>query len=86
MDKNQVVWVGTNNGIDRFDGRWQSLKADQGLPAGAIRAVAQTTDGAIWVGGDHGLVRITGTAADEQSQAHRGRVVEGSDLCAADGG
>ncbi len=68
VDKDQVIWVGTNHGLDRFDGRWQSIKADQGLPEGAIRAVAQTNDSTIWVGGDHGLVQITGTAADEQSQ------------------
>ena len=30
---------------------------DDGLPAGGLRAIAITTDGAVWAGGDQGLVR-----------------------------
>lgn len=77
VDKDQVIWAGTNNGVDRFDGRWQSLQADESLPAGAIRAVAQTTDGAIWVGGDRGLARINVVAPDEQWQVTKVESVPG---------
>ena len=69
VDNEQVIWVGTNNGIDRFDGRWQSLRANDGLPAGAIRAIAQTTDGQIWAGGDQGLAQLKRSPSDDQWHA-----------------
>ena len=33
------------------------LSFDDGLPVGRLRAIAITTDGAVWAGGDYGLVR-----------------------------
>src|SRR5437867_2251294 len=33
------------------------LSFDDGLPVGGLRAIAITTDGAVWAGGDQGLVR-----------------------------
>ncbi len=33
------------------------LSFDDGLPVGGLRAIAITTDGAVWAGGDEGLVR-----------------------------
>src|SRR5215217_5425614 len=33
------------------------LSFEDGLPVGRLRAIAITTDGAVWAGGDEGLVR-----------------------------
>lgn len=59
LDRDQVLWAGTNTGVDRFDGRWHSLNIRDGLPQGAVRAIAQTPDGALWFGGQRGLARAS---------------------------
>ena len=41
--------------------RWGS---DQGLPSGPVYAIAQTTDGYLWIGTDKGLVRFDGLNFD----------------------
>ena len=56
--QDQTIWVGTNSGLDHFDGRWRSFTPNDGLPKGPIRAVAQTIDGTLWAGGDHGVARM----------------------------
>jgi hypothetical protein len=40
------------------------LSFAQGLPVGGLRAIAMTTDGAVWVGGDEGLVRYQDSPDD----------------------
>lgn len=77
VDRDQTIWVGTNRGVDRFDGRWQSLQADAGLPEGPIRAIAQTADGILWIGGDHGLARVINGAPDGAPQVARVEALPG---------
>jgi hypothetical protein len=38
------------------------LGTDEGLPLGGLRAIAVASDGAVWAGGPHGVVRFTGAA------------------------
>jgi hypothetical protein len=46
------------------------LSFDDGLPVGGLRALAITTDGAVWAGGDQGLVRYEDTSrAPDSSNA-----------------
>ncbi len=40
---------------------FQSWQKEQGLPQGPVRALAQTHDGYLWIGGDDGLARFDGT-------------------------
>ena len=77
VDRDQTIWVGTNSGVERFDGRWQSLQTDEASPNGPIRAIAQTTDGVLWVGGDHGLARIISDTPDGAPQVARVEALQG---------
>ena len=67
-----TVWVGTNNGLDRFRGAlsdaagsyaiaeedWRTYGIHDGLPTNEINALAVDAAGNIWVGTEEGLARI----------------------------
>ena len=51
------LWVGTRQGLTRFDGTtWQSYAGDV-LPGGWVTAVAAQPEGSVWIGTTKGLVR-----------------------------
>jgi len=55
------VWVGTSNGLFRYDGeRFQHFGPAEGLPSTAIRAVHKASDGTIWSITARGLVHFLG--------------------------
>lgn len=60
QDSHGFLWVGTQNGLFRYDGwRFTPYTADSGLPSSAIQSLYQTPDGTLWVGTDGGLARQT---------------------------
>jgi len=45
------LWAGSSAGLVRWDGRaWRVFTTREGLGADGVRALAQTADGALWVG------------------------------------
>ncbi|MBW8864177.1 MAG: hypothetical protein JF609_04490, partial [Verrucomicrobia bacterium] len=45
------IWAGGENGLASFDGqRWIHISAGEGLPKDAIRALAEDTNGVLWIG------------------------------------
>jgi signal transduction histidine kinase/ligand-binding sensor domain-containing protein len=54
----------SETGADAFDGvrtlNFQSWQREQGLPQSPLRALTQTHDGYLWLGGDDGLARFDG--------------------------
>ena len=57
-DRDGLLWIGTDNGVARFDGAaWSLLGESDGLPGMIIYAIQQAADGAMWFGTDGGLVR-----------------------------
>ncbi len=57
-DRDGLLWIGTDNGVARFDGAaWSLLGESDGLPGKVVYAIQQAADGAIWFGTDGGLVR-----------------------------
>lgn len=61
QDRAGFLWVGTENGIFRYDGHgFTRFSLDQGLPAARIYSALATHDGKVWVGGAKGLAYFDG--------------------------
>jgi len=61
QDKDGFIWVGTETGLHRFDGKsFQSFRRPDGLPSSVIQAVLVHPDGKLWVGTYRGLARSEG--------------------------
>ncbi len=61
QDRAGFLWVGTQNGLFRYDGsRFTSFGRADGLPAARIDSLHEAVDGTLWVGTDFGLARRQG--------------------------
>lgn len=56
QDRQGALWVGTENGLYRFDGhRFLRFTTDEGLPNNRVTAIHESPDGTLWVGTPDGL-------------------------------
>ncbi|MDJ0748155.1 MAG: two-component regulator propeller domain-containing protein [Woeseiaceae bacterium] len=81
VDNNGVVWIGTRGaGLDRFDpAAGEFVRVDLGDvdTSGTVHDIQSAGDSALWVAGDHGLVRIdTETGAVTNFDAALGALAE----------
>ncbi len=61
QDRVGFIWVGTETGLHRFDGRsFQGFRRPNGLPSSVIQALLVHPDGMLWVGTYRGLARREG--------------------------
>jgi ligand-binding sensor domain-containing protein len=55
-DRQGTLWVGTENGLFRYDGhRFLAFSTNEGLPGNRITAIHESRDGTLWVGTSDGL-------------------------------
>ncbi len=51
IDKDDVLWIGTNGGLSRFDGvRWSTFTRADGLASNDVYAVTIDPEGKVWAG------------------------------------
>ena len=66
QDRVGFLWVGTENGLYRYEGgRFTFFGKENGLPGAAVESIHQTDDGTLWVGTREGLARFNGRAFEK---------------------
>ncbi len=62
QDADGLMWVGTANGLFRYDGeRFEAFGTDRGLPGTHVRALHVDRQGTLWAATREGLARWKGT-------------------------
>ena len=61
QDRTGFLWVGTQNGLFRYDGtRFRGFYRGDGLPSSRIESLYESRDGTLWVGSRSGLAQRVG--------------------------
>lgn len=62
LDKDSNLWIGTfSDGISMGkDGKWSTIKHDDGLSSDRVNALAQDDQGRVWAGTEYGLSVLDG--------------------------
>ena len=58
QDRLGVLWLATDAGVSRYDGRWQTFDAAKGLVSNRVRSVLPASNGDYWFGTLNGVSRL----------------------------
>ena len=84
QDREGFLWVGTQNGLYRYDGsRFTVFTKADGLPGTRIESLYEAVDGTLWVNTDAGLARRAGQRFEATSSPLT-RSVTGRESIASD--
>ena len=62
QDRTGFVWVGTQNGLFRYDGaQFIRFGVEEGLPSPSVESMHETRDGTLWIGTTGGLAKRNDT-------------------------
>lgn len=59
--KNDILWIGTQNGLNRFDSEKNLFKhyfVEDGLPTNQIENIVEDGKGNIWIGSEYGITKF----------------------------
>ena len=75
QDRTGYLWVGTDNGLFRYDGSsFRTFSHAEGLPNSEIRALAESPDGGLWAATQGGVARSYGSQFKVVDFGQQGRV------------
>lgn len=58
QDESGALWLATDAGVSRYDGRWQTFDASNGLVSNRVRSLWQDSRGDWWFGTLQGISRL----------------------------
>jgi signal transduction histidine kinase/ligand-binding sensor domain-containing protein len=76
VDREEVVWFGTDRGVCRYDPRaagGESLSDDP--ESNFVRVLFQSSDGTLWCGTNHGLLANSGGPIWRELKEFKGRII-----------
>jgi signal transduction histidine kinase/ligand-binding sensor domain-containing protein len=76
-DQSGAIWIGTDNGLVRYDGRnTQAFAQESALPSRRILALAVEARGSLWIGTENGVARWRNEQLSVLEET-RGRAING---------
>jgi ligand-binding sensor domain-containing protein len=74
QDRTGYIWVGTDNGLFRYDGgKFQKFENAEGLPSAEIHGLAESPEGVLWAATTGGVARLVGRQFNQVEVGEKGQ-------------
>ncbi len=76
VDREEVVWFGTDRGACRYDPKAASVETLSDDPeSNFVRTLFQSSDGTLWCGTNHGLLKSSGDSTWREVKEFKARII-----------